>query len=807
MASKGTGSIGGSTTQVQFNNAGVLGGSASLTWSGTVLTSSGFAGPLNGTVGATTPAAGSFTTTTIGTSETLSYGTANGVAYLNGSKVLTSGSALSFDGTNFGLGAAWTTNPLRTAQPQYFQFGASTAGLVIAANGVAFFQAMRFSDNGSGTNLIFSKGRGTYASPTAVASGDAMGTMDFRAYGGTTSRTLSQIIGAVDTYTSDTDISSYLTFGTSPSGSAASTERMRIDSSGNLGIGTTSPSNTLTVGGSNPQIQISGSGTSTDFRINAAYGAAAVAAVGTVGAHPMFFFTNNTERMRIASTGAIGLSGANYGTSGQVLTSAGSGAAPTWTTVGGGSVAGSNTQVQYNNAGAFGASANLTFDGTTLTAAGLAGPHNGTVGATTPAAGTFTTVTASGNALLSGYTALTYVTNTGATSASTNIGLLAQNSSVFNYSGTGTPSSLYGIVSAPQTSVVTGSGTTGLSGGFLANPSITSSEAGAATALRGIVCIVRRAYAADLANTVNNTIRGVDVAFGHESTLASTANTNNALGVNISAQLSAGTMNNIYASFISQMLANPTTGAVSAGNMSGIYLNTNSVGTGSGTATIGSYYGFRHVGLTNGANGTITTAHELSLGGISNSGTITNKFAIHQADTTSTNYFGSRLLLGTTTNNASGGILQLSSGITFPATQVASSDANTLDDYEEGTWTPTVNGYNSAPTITYTSQTGTYTKVGRQVTVSFKIVVATSIGGSGEILVAGLPFTSGGEYVASMLTSGIDFGTSATQLTGRTESAAWIRLYGMFNNGALVSAPVSAVAAGDTIQGTLTYFV
>ena len=62
--------------------------------------------------------------------------------------------------------------------------------------------------------------------------------------------------------------------------------------------------------------------------------------------------------------------------------------------VGGGSAAGSNTQVQFNNSGAFGASSNLTFDGTTLTAAGLAGPHNGTVGATTPAAGAFTTLSA-----------------------------------------------------------------------------------------------------------------------------------------------------------------------------------------------------------------------------------------------------------------------------------------------------------------------------------------------------------------------------------------------------------------------------
>ncbi|MFZ9751309.1 MAG: phage tail fiber protein, partial [Candidatus Nanopelagicales bacterium] len=42
--------------------------------------------------------------------------------------------------------------------------------------------------------------------------------------------------------------------------------------------------------------------------------------------------TNSTERLRIGANGEIGLSGANYGTSGQVLTSAGSGAAPTWTT-------------------------------------------------------------------------------------------------------------------------------------------------------------------------------------------------------------------------------------------------------------------------------------------------------------------------------------------------------------------------------------------------------------------------------------------------------------------------------------------
>jgi len=55
------GAAGGSNTQVQFNSSGILAGSANLTFNGTTLTAAGFSGPLNGTVGATTPAAGTFT--------------------------------------------------------------------------------------------------------------------------------------------------------------------------------------------------------------------------------------------------------------------------------------------------------------------------------------------------------------------------------------------------------------------------------------------------------------------------------------------------------------------------------------------------------------------------------------------------------------------------------------------------------------------------------------------------------------------------------------------------------------------------
>jgi hypothetical protein len=58
------------------------------------------------TIGATTASTGAFTTLAASGNVTLSGGTANGVAYLNGSKVVTSGSALTYNGTGLGVGAS-----------------------------------------------------------------------------------------------------------------------------------------------------------------------------------------------------------------------------------------------------------------------------------------------------------------------------------------------------------------------------------------------------------------------------------------------------------------------------------------------------------------------------------------------------------------------------------------------------------------------------------------------------------------------------------------------------------------------------
>lgn len=81
-------------------------------------------------------------------------------------------------------------------------------------------------------------------------------------------------------------------------------------------------------------------------------------------------------------------------------------------------------------------------------------------------------------------------------------------------------------------------------------------------------------------------------------------------------------------------------------------------------------------------------------------------------------------------------------GIAFPATQVASSNANTLDDYEEGTWSPSIS-FASAQTgsFTYGRNTGYYVKVGRLVHVQGWLTWSAKPSG-GSTLVFDLPFAN-----------------------------------------------------------------
>jgi hypothetical protein len=103
-----------------------------------------------------------------------------------------------------------------------------------------------------------------------------------------------------------------------------------------------------------------------------------------------------------------------------------------------------------------------------------------------------------------------------------------------------------------------------------------------------------------------------------------------------------------------------------------------------------------------------------------------------------------RLLVGTSTATANGGVLQVSNGITFPGTQSACSDPNTLDDYEEGTFTPTITFATPGDlSVTYARNIGQYTKTGNLVSISVTIQTSAfaHTTASGQVRIAGLPFT------------------------------------------------------------------
>lgn len=79
-------------------------------------------------------------------------------------------------------------------------------------------------------------------------------------------------------------------------------------------------------------------------------------------------------------------------------------------------------------------------------------------------------------------------------------------------------------------------------------------------------------------------------------------------------------------------------------------------------------------------------------------------------------------------------------GIKFPATQVPSTDANTLDDYEEGTFTPYIYGTTLAGVGTYVNQYGRYTKIGNLVHVSGWLDWSSHTG-TGDMKIGGLPLS------------------------------------------------------------------
>jgi hypothetical protein len=233
----------GTANQVQYLNASkLLVGSANLLFDGTTLTPNAL---------------------TVANAVTFTGGTANGVAYLNGSKVLTSGSALVFDGANLGIG---------TSAPSY---KLSVAGNSATSSNILLTHNTDATGAYSRIRFQFAEGNTSIASEI---------------------RNIQRVAGASG---------SNLAFFTE-NNSGTLTEAARIDSSGNMGIGTSSPNAALELSRASADVGLyitrTGSGAADyrqfidgggDIRFN------------MVSSNAIRFFTANTERTRIDSSGNL----------------------------------------------------------------------------------------------------------------------------------------------------------------------------------------------------------------------------------------------------------------------------------------------------------------------------------------------------------------------------------------------------------------------------------------------------------------------------------------------------------------------
>lgn len=153
-----------------------------------------------------------------------------------------------------------------------------------------------------------------------------------------------------------------------------------------------------------------------------------------------------------------------------------------------------------------------------------------------------------------------------------------------------------------------------------------------------------------------------------------------------------------------------------------------------------------------------------------------------------------------TSPTVSSGAVTLTGGqLAFPATQVPSAGANTLDDYEEGTWTPSVGG-----TATYISQAGQYVKIGKVVIVTFDLLL-NAIGTGSASDISGLPFPALSNIESTFTIQWQVAAASYVYIVGRVPiNQSFIRLYGA-TAAAATLASVNAMQNGTLIIGGGSY--
>ena len=231
----------------------------------------------------------------------------------------------------------------------YLVNGVSSKLQVSDAGGPSRIMTIRTEDGANGSGIQIAKSR----NGAIVQDDDQLGGLFFIGHDGTDlASQAAQIVCHVDGAPGGNDMPGRLVFKTTADGAASATERLRIHSNGNVGLGGSAVPTSIAYNTAVFHIRQAGSSQGSQLRMTTESGSGHTGSDGFVLSFwhdnnvyfdnkengQIRFRTNGGDRLYIASAGQIGLGGANYGTSGQVITSNGSGSAPTWQDAAGGGI-------------------------------------------------------------------------------------------------------------------------------------------------------------------------------------------------------------------------------------------------------------------------------------------------------------------------------------------------------------------------------------------------------------------------------------------------------------------------------------
>jgi len=227
-----------------------------------------------------------------------------------------------------------------------------------------------------------------------------------------------------------------------------------------------------------------------------------------------------------------------------------------------------------------------------------------------------------------------------------------------------------------------------------------------------------------------------------------------------------------------------------------VYLNGVLLGSADYTASNGTTV----VLATGAAAGNLVTVESFQISSVANAipnaaGAVSSS-NIQTSVTLTTPIVATTIGVGGATPSTSG------SGISFPATQSASTDANTLDDYEEGSWTPSIGG-----TATYVDQTSSYIKIGRVVTIT-GILRISSIGTGSTTAVSGLPFVSSstGQHTVN-INYYSSSATSTNWISGYIQpSTSYFNFSGNNSNSTTANSSIAFIGSGTGVWFSATYY-